>query len=128
MVCARRSPPVSPSVVATILSTQNSTATCGSLRITKRHGSDNPGAMLEICGLAWEGGRPPGGPMESCKLDGRGKRWSGRYDPMLTVVSDSADRDASAAASSVLDELVREGARRMLAEALQAEVDAYIAR
>ena len=47
---------------------------------------------------------------------------------MLTVVSDSADRDGSAAASSVLDELVREGARRMLAEALQAEVDAYIAR
>ena len=32
------------------------------------------------------------------------------------------------AASSVIDELVREGARRMLAEALRAEVDAYIAR
>jgi hypothetical protein len=47
---------------------------------------------------------------------------------MLTVVSESADRDASAAASSVLDGLVREGARRMLAEALQAEVDDYIAR
>ena len=51
---------------------------------------------------------------------------------MLTVVSDSADRDGSgaarSAASSVIDELVREGARRMLAEALQAEVDAYIAR
>ena len=30
--------------------------------------------------------------------------------------------------SSVIDELVRVGARRMLAEALQAEVDAYIAR
>jgi putative transposase len=29
---------------------------------------------------------------------------------------------------SLIDELVREGARRMLAEALQAEVDAYIAR
>ena len=27
----------------------------------------------------------------------------------------------------MIDELVREGARRMLAEALQAEVDAYIA-
>ena len=51
---------------------------------------------------------------------------------MLTVVSDSADRnDSSAAAlvsSSLIDEIVREGARRMLAEALQAEVDAYIAR
>jgi transposase-like protein len=51
---------------------------------------------------------------------------------MLTVVSDSADRDGSAVASpsgsSLIDELVREGARRMLAEALQAEVDAYCAR
>ena len=51
---------------------------------------------------------------------------------MLTVVSDSADRDGSAAtppaASSLIDEIVREGARRMLAEALQAEVDAYIAQ
>jgi transposase-like protein len=28
----------------------------------------------------------------------------------------------------LIDEIVREGARRMLAEALQAEVDAYIAR
>jgi len=51
---------------------------------------------------------------------------------MLTVISDSADRDGSTAtagsASSVIDELVREGARRMLAEALRAEVDAYVAR
>ena len=56
----------------------------------------------------------------------------GKVRPVLTVVSDSADRDGSTAtagsASSVIDELVREGARRMLAEALQAEVDAYIAR
>jgi transposase-like protein len=51
---------------------------------------------------------------------------------VLTVISDSADRDGSTAtagsASSVIDELVREGARRMLAEALRAEVDAYVAR
>src|SRR5215472_6285566 len=46
--------------------------------------------------------------------------------PMLTVVPDPADRD-SAGQSSLIDEIVREGARRMLAEALQAEVDAYIA-
>ena len=46
---------------------------------------------------------------------------------MLTVVPDPASRDNSAARSSVIDEIVREGARRMLAEALQAEVDAYIA-
>ena len=45
---------------------------------------------------------------------------------MLTVVPDPAGRDASAPAS-LIDEIVREGARRMLAEALQAEVEAYIA-
>jgi transposase-like protein len=51
---------------------------------------------------------------------------------VLTVVpgaDDSAeDPDRAAGGRSVIDELVREGARRMLAEALQAEVDAYIAR
>jgi putative transposase len=52
---------------------------------------------------------------------------------VLTVVSDSADRDATADATtsvslSLIDEIVREGARRMLAEALRAEVDDYIAR
>src|SRR6202035_1937619 len=48
---------------------------------------------------------------------------------MLTVVPDpnSGDSDRPAAnSSSLIDEIVREGARRMLAEALQAEVDAYI--
>jgi len=44
---------------------------------------------------------------------------------MLTVVPDPAGRDSSAPAS-LIDEIVREGARRMLAEALQAEVNAYI--
>ncbi|WP_329068180.1 IS256 family transposase [Amycolatopsis sp. NBC_01480] len=51
---------------------------------------------------------------------------------MLSVVPDPAAGDDGAAggssASSMIDELVREGARRMLAEALQAEVEAYIAR
>ncbi len=46
---------------------------------------------------------------------------------MLTVVPDPAGRDSSASAS-LIDEIVREGARRMLAEALAAEVDAYVAR
>jgi transposase-like protein len=46
---------------------------------------------------------------------------------MLTVVPDPVASD-SAGQSSVIDEIVREGARRMLAEALQAEVDAYIAQ
>jgi transposase-like protein len=45
---------------------------------------------------------------------------------MLNVVTDPAGRDSSAS-SSLIDEIVREGARRMLAEALQAEVEAYIA-
>ena len=45
---------------------------------------------------------------------------------MLTVVPDPAGRDSSASVS-LIDEIVREGARRMLAEALQAEVDAYVA-
>ncbi len=49
---------------------------------------------------------------------------------MFTVVPDSCPghegrKDAS---PSLIDEIVREGARRMLAEALQAEVDAYIAQ
>jgi len=53
---------------------------------------------------------------------------------MLSVVpAESDDRDERAAAgvvasSSLIDEIVREGARRMLAEALQAEVEDYIAR
>src|SRR5499433_3288174 len=48
---------------------------------------------------------------------------------MLTVVPDGCPGhdDARAAAPSLIDEIVREGARRMLAEALRAEVDAYIA-
>ena len=49
---------------------------------------------------------------------------------MLTVVPGAADADKPRrdGGSSLIDELVREGARRMLAEALQAEVDDYIAR
>jgi hypothetical protein len=54
---------------------------------------------------------------------------------VLSVVPEDFDgRDGRGAAgaagspSTVIDEIVREGARRMLAEALQAEVEAYIAR
>jgi transposase-like protein len=51
---------------------------------------------------------------------------------MLTVVPDPASggegrRADAPAGTSLIDEIVREGARRMLAEALRAEVDAYIA-
>jgi transposase-like protein len=47
---------------------------------------------------------------------------------MLTVVAGGCPDEAGAEAgsASLIDAIVREGARRMLAEALQAEVDAYI--
>ena len=44
---------------------------------------------------------------------------------MLKLVHDEAGDDT--AGGSLLDEIVRDGARRMLAAALQAEVAAYIA-
>jgi len=49
---------------------------------------------------------------------------------MLTVVpgEGSGHDDRKSGSPSLIDEIVRAGARRMLAEALQAEVDAYIAR
>lgn len=53
---------------------------------------------------------------------------------MFTVVPEQVVGDARTGgvelgeSSSVIDDIVREGARRMLAEALQAEVDAYIAQ
>jgi transposase-like protein len=48
---------------------------------------------------------------------------------MLTVVpgDGSGHEGGKDSSRSLIDEIVREGARRMLAEALQAEVDAYIA-
>jgi putative transposase len=46
---------------------------------------------------------------------------------MLTVVHDAeASNEDGAAGGSLLDEIVRDGARAMLAAALQAEVAAYI--
>ncbi|MFN8089484.1 MAG: IS256 family transposase [Mycobacterium sp.] len=49
---------------------------------------------------------------------------------MLTVVHDAqeANDNASGAGRSLLDEIVRDGARQMLAAALQAEVAAYVAQ
>ena len=48
---------------------------------------------------------------------------------MLTVVpgESSGEEGGKDGSPSLIDEIVREGARRMLAEALAAEVDAYIA-
>ena len=48
---------------------------------------------------------------------------------MLSVVPDpSSGDDRRVGSVSLIDELVRQGAQRMLAEAVQAEVDAYLAR
>ncbi len=52
---------------------------------------------------------------------------------MLTVVPGPSDRDVVASAgspvvASLIDEIVRQGVRRMLAEALRAEVGAYVAQ
>src|SRR5665213_1697763 len=53
-------------------------------------------------------------------------RQSGRC-AMLKVVDDVVVSSGNAAGGSLLDEIVRDGARAMLAAALQAEVAAYIA-
>jgi transposase-like protein len=45
---------------------------------------------------------------------------------MLKVVHDESESNATGAGSSLLDEIVRDAARQMLAAALQAEVAAYI--
>jgi hypothetical protein len=48
---------------------------------------------------------------------------------MLSVVPDPAEGDdRSGSSGSLIDELVHEGAQRMLAEVVQAEVDAYLAQ
>src|SRR5919199_6411399 len=56
-----------------------------------------------------------------------GRRWRvGREGtPVLTVVPE--DGSVEGGSSSLVDEIVRDGARRMLAAALEAEVDAYLA-
>src|SRR5262245_31200376 len=48
----------------------------------------------------------------------------GKVRPVLTVV---AEDGTPCEGVSLLDDVVREGARRMLAAALEAEVDAYLA-
>src|SRR5699024_8341617 len=56
-------------------------------------------------------------------------RWFGKVRPMLKIVPEPADSNQDASnppGESVLDEIVRDGARQMLAAALQAEVAAYV--
>jgi transposase-like protein len=59
----------------------------------------------------------------------QGRRWNAGREgtPVLTVVQEGSSGEGENRPGSLIDEIVREGARRMLAEALQAEVDAYIA-
>ena len=55
------------------------------------------------------------------------ERRAGKVHPMLTVVPDVAGAlPADGPPSSLIDQIVRDGARQMLAAALQAEVAAYI--
>ncbi len=55
-------------------------------------------------------------------------RRPGRYHPMLTVVpGEEPGQNSVPDGSSLIDQIVREGARRMLAGALQGEAGAYIA-
>jgi hypothetical protein len=60
----------------------------------------------------------------------QGRRWNAGREgtPVLTVVQEGSSGEGEDRPGSLIDEIVREGARRMLAEALQAEVDAYCAR
>ena len=60
----------------------------------------------------------------------QGRRWNAGREgtPVLTVVQEGSPEEEPGQLVSLIDEIVREGARRMLAEALQAEMDAYIAR
>src|SRR5437764_1548499 len=88
--------------------------------------------MLETCGWPRRGRTLP----IILKVLKQGRRGNAGREgtTVLTVVSEGSDgRDDRAAAgsspmSSLIDEVVREGARRILAEALAAEVDAYVAR
>src|SRR4051794_11612441 len=81
-----------------------------------------------------EGSYPPEHPQAGPSSKAGGPTPVGKVRPVLTVVpgeSDGGERaatEAAAADCSLIDEIVREGARRMLAAALQAEVDEYIAR
>src|SRR5919199_2910360 len=84
--------------------------------------------------MTTEGSYPPARPEGPSSKTGAATP-VGKVRPVLTVVPEkSDDRDqprvvaAITGSESLIDEIVREGARRMLAEALQAEVDAYIAR
>src|SRR3954454_16320254 len=78
--------------------------------------------------MAVEGSYPPDHLQASSKIGAPTP--VGRVRPVLTVVPGAADADDPRRPDGValIDQIVRDGARRMLAEALQAEVEDYIAR
>src|SRR3954447_26026596 len=79
-----------------------------------------------------EGSYPPESSSTGPQSRPARQRRSGRCDPVLTIIAGEPDggeeRAAAGGSSALIDEIVRTGARRMLAEALQAEVAEYIAR
>ncbi len=82
--------------------------------------------MLETCGWGREGRIFPRVVRRSIK---RGSRWNAGWEgtPMLSVTKNDKETPADGESSCwMLDEIVRDGARRMLAAALEAEVAAYI--
>ena len=84
--------------------------------------------MLETCGWPWRGRTLPVILRLSSKTGAA--TLVGKVRPVLTVVpgtDDAEDPRGSEGPASLIDTIVRDGARRMLAAALQAEVDAYIA-
>jgi hypothetical protein len=78
--------------------------------------------------MSVEGSYPPDH-LQALK-QGRRANAGRRVRPNVTVVRAAADAEDPRGPDGValIDEIVREGARRMLAEALQAAVDTYIAR
>src|SRR5207249_334623 len=63
----------------------------------------------------------------SCLTKWESRRWRAGEEGDAAMLSVIADQTARGELGMDLDELAREGARRMLAAALEAEVDAYLA-
>src|SRR5258705_10664014 len=81
--------------------------------------------MLETCG--WVLGGVPSRVVRLGIKQGPRANAGREGTPVLTVVTNNEDAPAGPAdGGSLIDEIVRDGARRMLAAALEAEVAAYL--
>jgi hypothetical protein len=81
-------------------------------------------------GISWSGRTLPGD-LQALKQDRRanaGREGTTHAQRVSEEPNDGDDHTTAAAAAptSLIDQIVRDGARRMLAEALQAEVEGYI--